>query len=106
VGKNLPTLHVCQVNFGLVFLPSLPMQLQIGDRYADEAGEWELVNRPVSFRGGKSVRGARSRAGARSAGDRARGRLGGPPADHGATGVNLGTTQGRFWYSRRRRNRS
>jgi hypothetical protein len=32
------------------------MQLQVGDRYSDETGEWEVVSRPVSFRGGKSVR--------------------------------------------------
>jgi hypothetical protein len=37
-------------------LSILSMQLQIGDRYTDEAGEWEVVSRPVSFRGGKSVR--------------------------------------------------
>jgi hypothetical protein len=34
----------------------LPMQLQLGDRYTDETGEWEVVSRPVSFRGGKGVR--------------------------------------------------
>jgi hypothetical protein len=28
----------------------LPMQLLVGDRYTDEAGEWEAVSRPVSFR--------------------------------------------------------
>jgi hypothetical protein len=27
----------------------LPMQLQVGDRYSDETGEWEVVTRPVSF---------------------------------------------------------
>jgi hypothetical protein len=37
-------------------LSILPMQLQIGDRYNDETGEWEVVSRPISFRGGKSVR--------------------------------------------------
>jgi hypothetical protein len=37
-------------------LSILPMQLQVGDRYSDETGEWEVVSRPVSFRGGKSVR--------------------------------------------------
>src|SRR5262245_3385623 len=37
-------------------LSILPMQLHIGDRYSDETGEWEVVSRPVSFRGGKSVR--------------------------------------------------
>jgi hypothetical protein len=34
----------------------LPIQLQVGDRYTDETGEWEVVSRPVSFRGGKGVR--------------------------------------------------
>jgi hypothetical protein len=34
----------------------LPMQLQVGDRYSDETGEWEVVSRPVSLRGGKGVR--------------------------------------------------
>jgi len=24
------------------------MQLQVGDRYSDETGEWEVVSRPVS----------------------------------------------------------
>jgi hypothetical protein len=43
----------------------LPMQLQNGDRYTDETGEWEVVSRPVSFRGGKSV--PRSSAGTGSA---------------------------------------
>jgi hypothetical protein len=37
-------------------LSILPVQLQVGDRYSDETGEWEVVSRPVSFRGGKSVR--------------------------------------------------
>jgi hypothetical protein len=32
------------------------MQLQLGDRYTDETGEWEVVSRPVSFRGGKRAR--------------------------------------------------
>jgi hypothetical protein len=32
------------------------MQLQVGDRYSDETGEWEVVSRPVSLRGGKGVR--------------------------------------------------
>jgi hypothetical protein len=25
----------------------LPMQLQVGDRFTDERGEWEIVGRPV-----------------------------------------------------------
>jgi hypothetical protein len=32
------------------------MQLQVGDRYSDETGEWEVISRPMSFRGGKGVR--------------------------------------------------
>jgi len=34
----------------------LPMQLQVGDRFADETGEWEVVNKPHSTAGGKSAR--------------------------------------------------
>jgi hypothetical protein len=37
-------------------LAILPMQLRVGDHYTDETGEWEVVSRPVSYRGGKSVR--------------------------------------------------
>ena len=33
----------------------LPMQLQVGDRFADETGEWEVVGRPHSTVGGKIV---------------------------------------------------
>ena len=31
----------------------LPMQLQIGDRLAEETGEWEVANRPHTTAGGK-----------------------------------------------------
>jgi hypothetical protein len=31
------------------------MELRVGDRFADEAGEWEIVGRPVTKRGGKDV---------------------------------------------------
>lgn len=31
------------------------MQLQVGDRYTDETGEWEVVRRPFTFGGGKVV---------------------------------------------------
>jgi hypothetical protein len=34
----------------------LPMQLQIGDRFADETGEWEIVSGPATMLGGKTVR--------------------------------------------------
>ena len=33
----------------------LPMQLQVGDRVADETGEWEVVGRPYTTAGGKIV---------------------------------------------------
>jgi hypothetical protein len=31
----------------------LPMQLQVGDRLADETGEWEVASRPHTTAGGK-----------------------------------------------------
>jgi hypothetical protein len=31
------------------------MQLQAGDRFTDEEGEWEVTNRPFTTRGGKVV---------------------------------------------------
>ena len=31
------------------------MELQIGDRLADETGEWEVVGRPYMTAGGKSA---------------------------------------------------
>ena len=33
----------------------LPMQLQVGDRFSDESGEWEVVGHPYSTVGGKST---------------------------------------------------
>jgi len=33
----------------------LPMQLQIGDRMTDSAGEWQVVGRPYTTVGGKST---------------------------------------------------
>ena len=33
----------------------LPMQLQVGDRFVDETGEWEIIGRPYSTAGGKIV---------------------------------------------------
>jgi hypothetical protein len=32
----------------------LPMQLHVGDRLADETGEWEVVGRPYTTAGGKT----------------------------------------------------
>ena len=31
----------------------LPMELRIGDRLADETGEWEVISRPYASAGGK-----------------------------------------------------
>jgi hypothetical protein len=33
----------------------LPMQLQIGDRFTDSTGEWEVVGRPYTTAGGKNT---------------------------------------------------
>ena len=33
----------------------LPMQLQVGDRFSDETGEWEIASRLHSTAGGKSA---------------------------------------------------
>lgn len=35
----------------------LPMQLQVGDRFTDETGEWEIASRPGTMLGGKTVPG-------------------------------------------------
>ena len=35
---------------------SLPMETQIGDRFTDEEGEWEVVSHPVTLYGAKSLR--------------------------------------------------
>ena len=32
----------------------LPMQLQLGDRFSDESGEWEVIGRPYTTAGGKN----------------------------------------------------
>ena len=33
----------------------LPMELQVGDRLGDEAGEWEVIGRPYTTAGGKTA---------------------------------------------------
>ena len=33
----------------------LPMELQVGDRFKDEAGEWEVMGRPFTTAGGKNA---------------------------------------------------
>jgi hypothetical protein len=37
-------------------LPLLPMEIQVGDRFTDEEGEWEVVSRPATLHGAKRVR--------------------------------------------------
>ena len=34
----------------------LPMRVQVGDRFTDPEGEWEVVSHPETVRGGKVVR--------------------------------------------------
>jgi hypothetical protein len=34
----------------------LPMQLQVGDRFTDKTGEWEIMTHPATSVGGKTVR--------------------------------------------------
>jgi hypothetical protein len=35
--------------------PVLPMQLEIGDRFTDSDGEWEIASIPCHSHGGKTV---------------------------------------------------
>jgi hypothetical protein len=37
---------------------TLPMELQLGDRFTDEEGEWEIVSRPRTTNAGKLVHAA------------------------------------------------
>jgi len=41
----------------------LPMNLKIGDRLADETGDWEVVSRPYTTAGGKTAHVRVQRAG-------------------------------------------
>jgi hypothetical protein len=34
----------------------LPMELRVGDRLADETGDWEVMGRPYTTAGGKDAR--------------------------------------------------
>jgi hypothetical protein len=36
-------------------LSILPMELQVGDRFTDETGEWEVASHPYTSEGGKAV---------------------------------------------------
>jgi hypothetical protein len=37
-------------------LSVLPMDIQIGDRFTDAEGEWEVVSHPATLHGAKSLR--------------------------------------------------
>jgi hypothetical protein len=41
----------------------LPIELRVGDHFTDEEDEWEVIERPVSLRGGKIVRATIQRPG-------------------------------------------
>jgi hypothetical protein len=43
--------------------PLLPMEIRIGDRFMDQDLEWEVVTRPASLHGGKSLRATVQRPG-------------------------------------------
>jgi hypothetical protein len=43
-------------SLGAATVSVLPMDIQIGDRFTDEAGEWEVVNHPATLHGAKSLR--------------------------------------------------
>jgi hypothetical protein len=36
-------------------LSLLPTQIQVGDQFTDESGEWEVVTHPAVLHGGKTV---------------------------------------------------
>jgi hypothetical protein len=40
----------------------LPMEIQIGDRFTDAEGEWEVVSHPATLHGAKSLRARLGRA--------------------------------------------
>src|SRR5712691_2612130 len=44
-------------------LDLLPMQIQVGDRFVDESGEWEIVTHPAVSHGGKALHARAQRPG-------------------------------------------
>ena len=42
-------------------ISTLPMEIQIGDRFTDEEGEWEVVSHPATLHGAKTLRRASDR---------------------------------------------
>jgi hypothetical protein len=41
---------------GVAAVSIFPMEIQIGDRFTDEEGEWEVVSHPATLHGAKSLR--------------------------------------------------
>jgi hypothetical protein len=41
----------------------LPMQIQVGDRFVDESGEWEVITHPAVSHGGKALHARAQRPG-------------------------------------------
>jgi hypothetical protein len=50
-GKNAEAKDGKAQSFSL-----LPMDIQMGDRFTDEEGEWEVVSHPATLHGAKSLR--------------------------------------------------
>jgi hypothetical protein len=44
-------------------LSLLPMEIQVGDRFADDGFEWQVMTHPAALHGGKSLRARVQRAG-------------------------------------------
>jgi hypothetical protein len=40
----------------VVAVSILPMEIQFGDRFTDEEGEWEVVSHPATLHGAKTLR--------------------------------------------------
>jgi hypothetical protein len=48
---------------GTTTLSLLPLEIQVGDRFTDEEGEWEVVSHPATLHGAKSLRARVTRPG-------------------------------------------
>ena len=71
----------------------LPMQLQIGDRFTDEEGEWEVTHRPS--RGGSRAGSVREAVKSRPATKRPRGTTSSDPYLQGMPGPQHGCAEDR-----------
>jgi hypothetical protein len=55
ITRQAPTLKQHGGQIRLLSYHVLPRHLQVGDRFSDETGEWEIASRPYSTAAGKSV---------------------------------------------------